>query len=131
MLIAVLAVTSHHRPRKIRQRQRVNDGTRITLDQSLRHFLTTNFGSRIATGRKYRDPLLSVVSVGGQHVDGFVLQQPQSAAADAFTPESSERGASHRNDATLFGPLDHPLRTLAKNRIAFGMRDHRRHAAVA
>src|ERR1700738_4394893 len=101
MLIAALPVTSHHGPRKIRQRQRVDDGTRITLGLFPRHYLTTNFGSGIATGRKYRDPLLSVVSVGGQHVDGFVLQQPQSDAADAFTPESSEGGGSHLNYATL------------------------------
>src|SRR3981081_3481549 len=110
MLIAVLAVTSHHGPRKIRQRQRVDDGTRITLDQCLRHFLTTNFGSGIATSRKYRDSLLSVVSIGGQHVDGFVLQQPQSDAADAFTPESSGGGASHLADATPNAPLSTPPR---------------------
>src|SRR5713226_3287261 len=120
MLIAALAVTSYHWPRKIGQRLRVDDGARIALDQGFRYLFTRDFGSGLASIGKYRDPLLGVVSIGGQHVDGLVFQQPLSHAPDAFAPESSKGGAGHLNHAPLFRPLHHPLRTLAQNRIAFG-----------
>src|ERR1700682_5786916 len=131
MLIAALPIATHHWPGEIRQRQRVDDGARIALDQRLRYFLTTNFGSGDATSRKDRNPLLGIVSVSRQHVDGFAFQQTLREAPHAFAPESGKGGAGHLNHASLFSPLNHPLRTLAKNRIAFGMRDHSRHAAVA
>src|ERR1700722_11166011 len=54
-----------------------------------------------------------------------------SSAANSFTPKASKGRARHLDHAALLSPLHYPLRTLAQNRIAFGMRDHRSDAAVA
>ncbi len=109
----------------------MNDGVWITLDQRIGHIFAADFSRRVASGREDGDSLLGIVSVGGEYVDCIVFEQPVGGAAHSFAPESSERGAGHLDDAALFGPFHHALRTLAQNRIAFGMRDDGGDSAIA
>jgi hypothetical protein len=109
----------------------VNDGLRVSLDESVRNFFAADFGGGFARRGEHGNTFLGIVRVRSQHVDGIMFEQPLRGAAHAFTPESGERRSRHLNHAPLLSPLHHPLRSLAQNRIAFGMRDHRSDAAVA
>jgi hypothetical protein len=51
----------------------------IAFDQSFRNFLAADFRGGIASGGEHWNALLGVVSIGGQHVDGVVFDQPVAA----------------------------------------------------
>ena len=102
----------------------MNDRLRVGLDESIRNFFPADFGGGFARRGEHGNTFLGIVRIRRQHVDGIMFEQPLRGAAHAFTPESGERGAGHLDHAPLLSPLHHALRSLAQNRIAFGMRDH-------
>ncbi len=67
-------IAADHGPGEVRQRLRVDDGSRVAFDEGLSYFVAGDFRCGIAGCRQHRDTFFSVVRIRSQHVNGVVLE---------------------------------------------------------
>ena len=71
------------------------------------------------------------MGIGRDDVNRFMLQKPRCHPRRTLSPEARQRIRRDLHRASQLHKLDDPLRSLPQNRIAFRMRDDRRHPAIS